>query len=110
MKRFTKTALLATLISVSASFAILANAAFVSNDNQNLTECRELVKAEFGNVDRIKVANIKSRSHYFTAKFKVFSSGERAIVSCKLARDQVAAISCLKGDACAANGVALSTK
>jgi len=103
---FKKSALMGLMIFSSSFLSNIAHADFVSNDSKNLAQCRSLVKAEVGQVDSMKVGNIKSKARSFTANFKVVNNGERSSVKCRLAKGQTASVSCLKGNAC--DGVAIS--
>ena len=94
---------------VTMSFTTSADVYLVSNDAKNLTECRSLVNAEVGDVERMKVVNIKSKARSFTVKFKVKYEGESSTLQCRLTRDEVASISCLKGSICN-DGVVLSKR
>lgn len=101
MKNLSKHIALTALFALSCvSFASTASNSFVSNDAQNLAQCRSLMNAQIGEVDQTKIANIKSKARSFTVNFKVVDGGERSVVQCKLARDQVTNVSCLKGSAC----------
>jgi len=106
---FKKITSLTLLILSSVSFTCSANGSFTSDANK-LAQCRSLVDAKIGEVDRIKVAKIKSKARSFTVKFKIADEGERSVVQCKLARDEVASISCLKGNACNREAVASESK
>ena len=98
LKKITSIALLVMFFTPAANSTETEK--FISNDAVNLTQCRSLVNAEIGDVERTKVANIKSRSRSFTATFKVVDKGERSLVECKLARNKLANVRCIKGNAC----------
>ena len=88
------------LVFAALLLPVTTHAKFVNGDAKNLMECNGLVHARFGEVDFIKAANIKSKARSFTVKYKVVNDGERSKVQCKLAKGEVAVVSCLKGDIC----------
>lgn len=99
-----------TLMAIATMFAstlsVNANAGFVSDDAKNLKQCRHLLETKVGEVDRIKTSNIKSKSRSFTVKYNVVNNDARSTFQCKLQRDKVDIVTCLKGSLCSSEGVA----
>lgn len=102
MKKLTKSITL--VVTLLASLSAHAG----QTDNQNLTLCKASVQSELAGVEKVKLANLKSRRGEFQAKFRVVANGERSMVLCKLDKQQVVAISCVTGTACDASNVASS--
>ena len=95
-----KNKLILTAVMASSLTFNAQAASFVSNDAQNLTQCREMMQNKIGEVERMKSSNIKSKSRSFSVKYKVTKGGERSVVQCTLAKGQEGALSCLKGSLC----------
>lgn len=95
--------LINTLI-VSTALLTAANAN-AETDAHKLSLCKAQVMTEYGEVDRIKVANINSKRKVFKAKLKVKVNGENTLYRCEIRDDAPIALECLKG-ACESNKVA----
>ncbi len=88
-----------------ASALIVGGNAFAKSDSELISACKAQVVAEYGEVDRIKVANINSKRTVFKAKLKIKANGEKSLYSCEIRRQEPAVVACLKG-ACDAGKVA----
>ncbi|MEO0369206.1 MAG: hypothetical protein AAF197_10535 [Pseudomonadota bacterium] len=71
-----------------------------ATDNANLTSCKTSIENSIEGVERIKVANIKSKRGSFTAKFRVTANGERSKMECLVKDGEPLALSCVSGAAC----------
>jgi len=93
------------LITFAALFTLLlstnTHASFISNDDgANLSQCRNLIQGQFGEFDRVKTRNIKSKARSFSVKFNVMNNNEKSVIQCKLKKNEEASINCLKGSIC----------
>lgn len=96
--------ILINTIVVSAALLVGANA-YAHTDAQHLSNCKAQVRAQYGDVDRIKIANINSKRTVFKAKLKVTNDGKRMLFNCEIREGTPIALSCLKG-ACEAQNLA----
>lgn len=81
-----KTLLKTTAVIAAITLASTA-AAKAPSKGQMLTQCKDMIKAEFTDIKRIKLGNMKDRRGTFTAKFRVSADGERAAYTCTIAKD-----------------------
>ena len=87
--------LINTLV-ISTALLIGANA-FAQTDAQQISACKAQVLAEYGEVDRIKVASINSKRKVFKAKLKVSVNGEKNLYNCEIREGSPIVLDCLKG-------------
>ncbi len=104
-----KTQALKTLASsLVISIALIAGSqAIAKTDNELLADCKAQVLAEYGSVERVKVANINSKRNLFKAKLKVRANGEKSLYACEIRGEAPVEVACLKG-ACDAGKVAVN--
>ncbi len=103
MKSLSKVALVAASLALSLSANVSAK-----SDSRYLAECKNTVRAQFNDVEKIDIASINSRRNLFRAKLRVKADGERALVTCEIRGDEPIALTCKKGKACGTQSVAAS--
>lgn len=81
-----KTLLKSTAVLSAVLFTVSATAA-QPTQNENLASCKSMIKAEFNEVKRIKLASLRDRRGNFTAKFRVSADGQRAKYTCTVLTD-----------------------
>lgn len=102
MKNISKKIRLITFAALFTSFlSTNTYASFISNDDgANLSQCRNLVRGQFGEFERVKTRNIKSKARSFSVNFKVMNNNKKSVIQCKLKKNDEASINCLKGNIC----------
>ena len=72
---------------VISALLVTVSATAGTTKGQALTDCKTMINAEFENVKRIKLANLKDRRGKVIAKFRVSADGENASYTCTVERD-----------------------
>lgn len=67
---------------VLTALIVTASATAAPSQGQHLAQCKQMINAEFNDVKRIKMANLKERRGTMTAKYSVSADGQRAIYTC----------------------------
>ncbi|MEM7360161.1 MAG: hypothetical protein AAF431_13750 [Pseudomonadota bacterium] len=81
-----KLSIASTLVAVALMTSMTVHAK--SSEGQMLSQCKTAINAQFEDVNKIRLVNLKTRKNTFTAKLRVISEADRAMYTCTINGDE----------------------